>query len=59
MKSYRIYIKGTFFGSAIARNENHVLEMLQMEIKEKGINGEPEGMQSFDWIWKEVKQENN
>ncbi len=56
MNSYRIYISGTFYGSAIARDEKHVLEMLDIEIKEKGKNGEPEGMIDHEWVWKQVQQ---
>ena len=55
MESFRIYINGTFFGSAIARDEKHVLEMMDIKIKEKGKNGEPEGMIDHEWVWKETQ----
>jgi hypothetical protein len=57
MKAFRIYVNGTFFGSALAKSKDHAQAMMGIEIKEKGVGDEPEGFMDHEWVWKEVKNE--
>jgi hypothetical protein len=54
MPAYRIYMKGTFYGTAICKDKEEALKMMEIEIKEKGKDGEPDGLKEHKYVWKEV-----